>query len=134
MTSLQTHLKQVPANVGYYIAISSIALTCYQNDGTDSLPSISAYTPLVSVTGTILKDMGKTLVSAGYVFRKVQLKASSAGTGPVYPDLETDGVKQSNNLTGGVANYNTFYISLPGLHGISAGGTTVENTPVARLG
>jgi hypothetical protein len=130
MTSLLTELKQVPKNLGYYIAVSSLTSTIsFINTGTDSAPTMTANLAPTAVLapGTILKDMGKTVVSAGYTFRKVQLRSTAPGTGPVWPDLGTDGVALA-------AGDRPFYIALPGQHGISAGGTTVPNALVARLG
>jgi hypothetical protein len=131
MSSVHSGLKQVPANAGYYIAVAQLTTTnTYLNTGTDSAPTIATFSALPSAplaVGTILKDMGKTLMSAGHTFRKVQLRATASGTGPVWPDLGTDGVP-----TGSTDK--TFYVALPGQHGISAGGTAVAATPVARLG
>lgn len=133
MTSLQTRLKQIPLNDGFYINVADCRTTFYLNRGTDELPLISTNiyaqsTPTSSLVGTagrgIFRDMGKTLLSAGRVFRRVQLMTS---TNSVLLG-GTDGV-------GGVDvapfNYLTGYIELPGQ---GTGSGTGLPTPVARLG
>ena len=133
MTSLQTRLKQVPVGSGFYITVGDARNTFYVNAGTDELPNISTNiyakssitSTLIANPGTgILRDMGKTLTSAGRAFRKVQLMTS---TNNVLVG-GTDGV-------GGVDtapfNYLTGYIELPGL---GTGTGTGTPTPVARLG
>jgi hypothetical protein len=132
MTSLISQTKQIPANAGYYITVATgvAAGTIYANQGTDELPVLSnpvmastlstsgVYTT-VNAAGAVLKDMGKSLVSSGRVFRKVQVVANTAAT---------EGV-------GGVADtttaYITGYIELPGQHG---SGGSAPTTAVARLG
>ena len=129
MTSLISVTKQIPANAGYYITISSCLTSIYCNTGTDEVPIISTMTgalgaagvsTLVNAPGAVLKDMGKTLVSSGRVFRKVQVVANTAQL--------TEGV-------GGVDTaptaYITGFIELPGQHG---SGGYYRPTPVARLG
>ena len=69
----------------------------------------------ISTTGAVLRDMGKTVVSSGLTFRKVQYVAPSLGTGGVAGPADTT-----------VSGYYTFYIQL-GLNG----GTTY--LPVARV-
>jgi hypothetical protein len=128
MTSLISVTKQIPANAGYYITISSCLTSIYCNRGTDELPQISTMTgalgaagvsTIVNAPGAVLKDMGKTLVSSGRVFRKVQVVANTTAT---------EGV-------GGVdvapTAYITGFIELPGQHG---SGGSAPTTPVARLG
>jgi hypothetical protein len=135
MTSLISVTKQIPANAGYYITVGSCLTSIYCNKGTDELPQISTMTgalgaagvsTLVSAAGAVLKDMGKTLVSSGRVFRKVQVVANTTGA-PV-----------PNDVTGGVGGvdvaptaYITGFIELPGQHG---SGGYYAPTPVARLG
>jgi hypothetical protein len=128
MTSLQSGLKQIPANAGYYITVADARTTFYQNNNTDAAPLISANlysrssinSTIIATAGGVFKDMGKTLLSSGRAFRKVQLVTSTP---------TTEGV-------GGVdvapTNYITGYIELPGTHGYSSGSGSY--TPVARLG
>ena len=135
MTSLLASMKQIPANSGYYISISSVSTTVFdlQTTSTDAAPLFvaSALTSAanngaaLNAPGAVLRDEGKTLRSSGRVFRKVQLMTA---TGSVL-NGGTDGV-------GGVAGvapntgYLTAYIELPGTP--SSG--TASVTPVARLG
>ena len=87
MTSMLTSLKQVPTNSGYYVLLASGATSTYVNTGTDDAPNMSAlsaenFGSAGSVTAAqaanaILRDEGKTLRSAGRVFRKVQLMQST---------------------------------------------------------
>ena len=135
MTSLTSHIKQIPANAGYYITVASAVNSFYANNGTDELPAFGQMVSTMSTSGAyvssliagpggVFKDMGKTLVSSGRVFRKVQMVATS--TSVLFGG--TDGVA-------GVATdptaYLTGYIELPGQHG--SGGYSAP-TPVARLG
>lgn len=137
MTSLISYTKQVPLNAGYYINVGDIRQTFYANYGTDDLPRVStnvysqsSVTSTFMATGgqAILRDMGKTLVSAGRGFRKVQLRVSTG----VLLTGGTDGV-------GGVdvapTNYITGYIEIPfSTSGIAGGSGANVITPVARLG
>ena len=144
MTSLQTRLKQIPANAGYYVNVGSCISTFYANIGTDAAPAFS-YGPLISSMSSVsagllttlvspgqavFRDMGKTLISSqtagvnARVFRKVQLMVpgvSSVTAGG------TDGVS-GRPVPGG---YLTGYIELPGQ---GTGSGTPSFTPVARLG
>jgi hypothetical protein len=137
MTSLISQTKQIPANAGYYITVGSCLTSIYCNKGTDELPQISTMTgalgaagvsTLVSAAGAVLKDMGKTLVSSGRVFRKVQVVANTGA------DLES-GTPLGTAGVGGVdvapTAYITGFIELPGQHG---SGGYYAPTPVARLG
>lgn len=144
MTSLQTSLKQIPANAGFYIAVASVETTVYANVGTDSLPSFNngAFTSTVSTAttgnqagtyydavlgaGGVLRDMGKSLVSSGRSFRKVQLMVS---TGQSLYNNGTDGV---GGVDSAPTNYLTGYIELPSFG--TVGGNSGAVTPVARLG
>ena len=135
MTSLQTRIKQIPANDGYYINIGSALNTFYVNIGTDSAPQISTNiwarstgtsTLLVTAGSAIFRDMGKTLTSSARVFRKVQLLVGSPLTEGVSGTPAGVGAAASEYLTG--------YIELPGTGGLSSGVTGSQLTPVARLG
>jgi hypothetical protein len=141
MSSLTSHIKQIPANAGYYITVADARSYFVANNGSDEAPSFgqmistmstsgAAVSSLIQTAGGIFKDMGKTLVSASRVFRKVQLVVS---TGFVVSG-GTSGVGGVDNSP---VNYLTGYIELPGQHGsggfseITAGASP---TPVARLG
>ena len=143
MTSLQSGLKQIPANAGYYITVATATTTVYANVGTDAAPTLSngAFQSSISsatktnvvAAGTVFRDHGKTLLSASRVFRKVQLLVSSNSL----VNGGTDGVggasyetAASNSTTS--TPYITGYIELPGTGGYSTGSGSF--TPVARLG
>jgi len=142
MTSLQTSLKQIPANAGYYICVANAQTTVYANTGTNAAPTFnnSIFQSTVSANtvthlpatelgaGKVFRDHGLTLTSASRVFRKVQLLVSTNSL----VNGGTDGV---GGYTYGVANttpYITGFIELPGTGGLSSG--TGSFTPVARLG
>ena len=141
MTSLQTRIKQIPANDGYYITIADARPTFYANIGTDSAPSMSvgplrstmsssgAYvSSLIAIAGGVFRDMGKTVISTGRTFRKVQLLVSTSLTEGVGGNVATTALPYGEYLTG--------YIELPGTGGASAapGNSLPSFTPVARLG
>jgi hypothetical protein len=140
MSSLLATTKQIPANAGYYITVGDCRLKFYANNGTDAAPSFGQMvstmsssglyvSSLVATAGTgIFKDMGKSLVSSGRTFRKVQLMISSglvSYTGGV-------GGADVTPSVGFATSYLTGYIELPGQHGITNSEGTF--TPVARLG
>lgn len=134
MTSLQTRLKQVPLNAGYYITVADCRTKfLYNVTGSDELPrlstniyGLSSFTSsLIATGGGVFRDMGKTLLSSGRVFRKVQLMTS---TNSVFPQLGTDGVGGVDVAT---TNYITGYLELPGQ---GTGSGTNAAAPVARLG
>ena len=139
MTSLQSGLKQIPANAGYYINLADARATFYQNLNTDAAPVISAntyarstvgsgvaYSTLLGTPGSaVFKDMGKTLLSSQRVFRKVQLVTSTNS-------LVNGGTEGVGGVDVAPTNYITGYIELPGTHGFSSGSGSY--TPVARLG
>lgn len=135
MTSLISQTKQIPANAGYYITVASVVSRVYANTGDDSTPvfsnpimastlSTSGVYSLFSAAGGVFKDMGKTLVSSGRVFRKVQAVANTGA------DVVT-GTAGVGGLDVATTNYITGFIELPGQHG--DGGYYLP-TQVARLG
>jgi len=143
MTSLQSGLKQIPANAGYYIAVATATSKVYSNVGTDAAPNLSngAFQSSISsatksnvvAAGTVFRDHGKTLLSASRVFRKVQLLVSSNSL----VNGGTDGVGGVSYETAAASPsvqtaYLTGYIELPGTGGYSTGSDSY--TPVARLG
>lgn len=89
MTSIGSRTRQVSSDSGYFIPVADIRGTIYSisngavaaatwatNAGND-LRTL----PLISSAGAgLLKDMGKTVVSASRTFRKVQLVVSSVST------------------------------------------------------
>jgi len=141
MSSVAARPKQIPANNGYYIAIADTRTTFYYNAGTDSAPLISTnaaalaskVSTILATTGAIFRDHGKTLLSSGRVFRKVQLMVSTNTVG----NLGTDGVSGVASTTTN-PGYFTGYIELPGQGGNNTGQGAASAagpyTPVARLG
>ena len=141
MTSLQTRIKQIPANDGYYITVGNAVTRFYANTGSDSAPAFSngpmistmsssgAYvSSLITAAGGVFRDMGKTVISTGRTFRKVQLLVSTLATEGVGGNVATTALPFGEYLTG--------YIELPGTGGASSssGFNPVNYTPVARLG
>lgn len=131
MTSLQTRVKQVDTEQGFYMPLSSLQGIIYAftpgsgaggswAQGSFSTASWAttqfngkANPYLSSIAGAgqgLLKDMGKTVVSAGRTFRKVQLV--NVGAGPqasVY--VSTNGVAGQSGTTP-VQDYLTGFIEL----------------------
>lgn len=140
MSSLISHVKQIPANAGYYINVGDCREKFFMNSGTDEVPVIAVNpyaqstiqvvsnvpisTSMATAGGVTFKDMGKTLVSSGRVFRKVQVVANTGA------DLVT-GTAGVGGVDNAPTAYITGYIELPGQHG---SGGYAQPTPVARLG
>ena len=92
MTSLLTSSRQVSNDSGYYIPVGSCVGKIFKYDTTTGLVGAAAAwatttganistAVYVSTAGAgILRDMGKTVVSSGRTFRKVQLVVSTANT------------------------------------------------------
>jgi len=148
MASLQSHIKQIPSNNGYFITVGDVRKTFYQQLGSDSAPvfgqsvstlstSGAALSTVFAAAGGIFRDHGKSLVSSGRVFRKVQVMA---GTSSLLVG-GTDGVQGVGYGVGSLnsaSGYLTGYIELPGTGGTSSGvlaGTAAGQLAlVARLG
>jgi hypothetical protein len=143
MTSVPGHTKVRGVNNAFYVNVASLSktTTCLlQNNGTPETPAMSTVTwlntvltttalaPISTAIGTagsaFLRDCGKTLVSSGRVFRKVQLLGPSLSTGGVV-GAATGALTDSNDFL-------TAYIELPGMDGIASGTSTPA--PVARVG
>jgi hypothetical protein len=141
MTSLQTRIKQIPANDGYYITIADARNSFYVNIGTDAAPLMSTNlwarssntSTIMSAAGGIFRDMGKTLVSSTRVFRKVQLLANTTAS-------PSEGVIGAPLSATNTSDYLSGFIELPGTGGMSSGAANGAGaaaglyTPVARLG
>jgi hypothetical protein len=141
MTSLQKAIKQIPANLGYYINVGDCRATYYQQNGTDDAPSLGTNvyaqstinfgpatnicTLMATAGSVVFRDMGKTLLSSSRVFRKVQLLTSTNS-------LVNGGTAGVGGVDVAPTNYLTGYIELPGTGGDQSG--VVAVTPVARLG
>lgn len=113
MTSLYgSRIRQVSTDAGYYVPIGNLMgkisaepLVAGGPLSTAAWATTSKFTSTINAAGTgaLLKDMGKTLVSAGRTFRKVQL---------VHPSTpSTFGVQGDAGTTPNV-DYLTGYIEL----------------------
>jgi hypothetical protein len=116
MTSLQTSIKQVDTENGYYVSLGDLRASLVGYNPTSQTFSPCTWAtgvpPNLSTTlasaGPILKDMGKTVVSSVRTFRKVQLvvPAGSASAS----SLSTFGVAGKAGTTS--EDYYTGYIEL----------------------
>jgi len=123
MTSLQTSLRQNGPQ--YFMPMSSLVGVIYAYNPTANtiqfscapwadgvLPAANTgtrapgrYLSSINAAGTgILKDIGKTVVSAGRTFRKIQLVVRQVGT------TSTNGVEGNALATNPNADYLTGYI------------------------
>ena len=138
MSSSQVRIKQSPN--GYFIPLANVAadilsytptggaggsflpgrfaLASWAQGGTT--PSEYTSTLISPSAGGILRDMGKTVISSGRTFRKVQLMTSTPNTGGVNGDANTNPV----------VDYLTGYIELGSGAG-SVGGAGYPHAPVA---
>jgi hypothetical protein len=82
MTSLQSGFRQISNDSGYFISVSSCVGLVYTTPlgpptpwaSTGQVPAgLSSVFSTVNRVGTMWKDMGKSIVSSGSYFRKVQL-------------------------------------------------------------
>ena len=90
MTSLQTSMRQLPTSGGYFIPLAALTGKIYSYNATAGATTFAAaswaslgspYLSSVSTAGAgVLRDMGKSVVSASRTFRKVQLVVSSFST------------------------------------------------------
>lgn len=132
MTSIGARTRQVSNDTGYYINVGDLLGKVYSVSGSSGsasvstatwalggVPGIPAVQSSIRVAGTaLLKDMGKTVVSASRTFRKVQLVVSTASTFGVGGNASSSWPQQ---------DYYTGYIEL-GFEGYGA------PAPVAAIG
>jgi hypothetical protein len=102
MTSLQSHIKQIPAEAAYFRPVPSLSLVAVTSTimaftpgagaplrtvnasgvGANGSFAVASWTPAfntqLSTGACLLKDMGRTIVSAGRTFRRVQMVVSDA--------------------------------------------------------
>lgn len=143
MTSVGNRIKQIDVEQGYYMPLSSLrgiiyAFTSGSGAGGSfaqgsfstaswSTPDYNGNKPnpyLSSINGAgagLLRDMGKTIVSAGRTFRKVQLVVTGGAA------VSTGGVQGASPNTNPVQDYLTGFIEL----GFDGAGTPA---PVAVFG
>ena len=131
MTSLQTSIKQVDTESGYFVPVGSLLGKVYGYNATNQTLSTASWAyfgpglPLSSINAAgagILKDMGKTVVSSLRTFRKVQLVLNGPAT---YTNASTFGVGGRAATT--TEDYLTGYIEL----GFEGNGSPA---PVAKFG
>lgn len=146
MSSIPTlSVKQIPSDSRNFVPLSCLMNVIYGlNEATTVLAPASWATGSVSgaagsgVTGTSkyassiagvgagkLRDMGKTYVSSGRAFRKVQLIVPAGGPGGTGAGVSTFGVAGDSEATAPTSDYLTGYIEL-GWEGQNIG------APVAR--
>ena len=162
MTSVMSGIKQTGTDMGYFMPVSSLQNIIYAiNYGSgsggawvaNSMPTPVAWCTgnataaapyntaagnpyLSSINGAgagILKDLGKTVVSAGRTFRKVQLVVNSANRFGANYALSTNGVAgvgtyQAGTTTSAVQDFLTGYIEL----GFEGTGPSAPVVPYGR--
>jgi hypothetical protein len=131
MTSLLTSTRQVSTDAGYYIPVGNCKGLIYAYNPTAGVSTFSSAVWAttnhstafyVSSAGAgILRDQGRTIVSSGRTFRKVQLLISTPNT------FGVGGLNPSSGYGG--EDYLTGYIEL-GLGGAAPGAVA----PVAHYG
>ena len=92
MSSVTRFLKQIPTDTPYFILSqtqTAVALQIWQPDGNASITSyasgqaagkFTASTAAVTAGTSLWRDMGKTVVSSGRTFRRIQLLADSGAS------------------------------------------------------
>jgi hypothetical protein len=128
MTSLQTSVRQVPTDCGSFVSVASLANKVFTytpdaNNVTGSFAVNTAFNGLTSA-GAVLRDEGRTVVSSGLTFRKVQLVSSMGALG--VNGAPNGGVAGSAPSGSDLTGYFTGYIQLA-----KGGGNNVA--PVARV-
>lgn len=143
MTSIGRSVRQVSRDTGYYVPLGNLLGQIYAepvvaSNGLMSSFSTAAWAAPSGATGFgnllssissvgaggLLKDMGKTLVSSGRVFRKIQLVKASALNGSTFGVMGSAGTNPNQD-------YFTGYIEL-GLGELGASGGSPA--PVAAFG
>ena len=152
MTSLLAGIKQNNADLGFFMPVSSLQGIIYSiTNGSGaggsflqgnfvspavwSLPSVAPYATngnpyLSSINGPgagLLKDMGRTVISAGRTFRKVQLVVNNSQRNGANFALSTNGVAGAINTTP-VQDFLTGYIEL----GFDGTGPSAPVVPYGR--
>ena len=88
MSSLLTSTRQVGTNTGYFIPVANARDKVFAYNPTTGTSTFStaawtrtAYSTSLTAAGAgLLRDMGRTVVSSGRTFRKVQLVTSTVST------------------------------------------------------
>jgi hypothetical protein len=132
MTSLQTSFRQVSSDDGYFIPIGDCRDRVYAYNTTSNTFRVAqwastgyAYASTVTSTlqagASLIRDMGKTIVSSGRTFRKVQLVVSTVAS-------TTFGVTGPATGANPVEDYLTGYIE------VGFGAPNSTPAPVAKYG
>jgi hypothetical protein len=146
MSSVTRFLKQIPVDIPYFTCASGTVFNIWVPNGNASVTpyvsgaaagsftttTISAPTSGTTSTNTLLRDMGKTIVSSGRTFRRVQVltedltgsTAWTAGPNGVW-QASVEGVQLGSDA--GDALYRCYYVEV-GWRGV---GTP---QPVTRYG
>jgi hypothetical protein len=86
MTSVAPSAGGFSQSNGYFVATGSVQLQEYTpgsgSGGSFLVGTFAAGTGLAAASGDVLRDMGKTVVSSGRTFRKVQFVSSIVGGVP----------------------------------------------------
>lgn len=122
MTSVASRTRQISNDTGYFISISSCAGVIFTNPLGDVAPwaataplvGFSSVVSTVNRAGTLYKDMGKTIVSSGAFFRKIQLVVpQGAGTAAGVGAGTTSTFGVGGGASGsGVPDFYTGYVRL----------------------
>jgi hypothetical protein len=129
MSSVLASTRQVDRDGDYYIPLSSLAGLVYTyTESSNSFAAASfatttnaSYSTISTAYKSLLRDCGKTVVSSGRTFRKVQVVQTGAGF------TSTGGVGGQTGVSG-VAEYLTGYIELATVEGQGS------IAPVAKFG
>ena len=137
MTSIGNYSRQVSNDSAFFITTASVVDKVFASPmgspapwaSTGTTASIAgfAYVSTVSSAGALLRDMGKTVVSSGTYFRKVQLVVQQGTAQATAGTTSTFGVAGPAANGGVTPDYLTGYIKL-GFEGIGA------PAPVAKYG
>jgi hypothetical protein len=133
MSSVSGRVRQVSNDTGYFISLASVANQIYATPDTSSVVAPWASTALsnanfgslgtgalstvifrASTVGTLFKDMGKSVISSGTHFRKIQLVLPQGTLPAVLANAGTTstfGVGGSASLSG-MPDFLTGYVRL----------------------
>jgi hypothetical protein len=108
----------------YYMILSTITpenWLSYNSNGFIPYTGLDNYSTPVEGAGKIIKDMGKTIVSSGRLFRKFQQVGAAS--------LSTSGVIGNSGLSGFI----TGYLELPAANGGGYGADNSSGNLIVRL-
>jgi hypothetical protein len=128
MSSVTRFIKQIPTDSAYFTVVGQTTLLTYTpNASVPTAPGTFAF-GVSGEIGSVLRDMGQFVMSAGRMFRRVQLLSMLSNS--------TEGVVgEPNLLTTADSDYNVYYIEMPPKATLGlADAATVPATYVARFG